>query len=66
MNLITKGGGEHMSLEFKTFTCKKCGKRFTKAVGGIVASPKQLELEWNPVCDQCKWNKVKDILGLKK
>lgn len=51
-----------MSLEFKTFTCKKCGKRFTKAVGGIVASRKQLE--WNPVCDQCKLEAIESFFSV--
>lgn len=53
-----------MSLEFKTFTCKKCGKRFTKAVGGIVASPKELELAWNPVCDRCQLGAVKKAFDI--
>lgn len=48
-------------LEIKTYTCRKCGKQFTKAVGGIVASPKELELAWNPVCDRCKLNAIKSI-----
>jgi len=41
-------------LTFKTYTCKKCGKRFTKSVGGVVMTPSQMELELYPVCDQCK------------
>lgn len=55
-----------MSLEFKTFTCKKCGKQFTKAVGGVIMSPKQLELEWNPVCDRCKLENVKKVIDILK
>lgn len=41
-------------LEIKTYTCQKCGERFTKTVGGVVMSPKQMELEMHHVCDRCK------------
>ena len=41
-------------LETKKYTCQKCGKRFTKTVGGVVMSPKQMELEMYPVCDRYK------------
>lgn len=41
-------------LRFKTYTCKKCGKQFTKPTGGFTTSPSQMELELYPVCDQCK------------
>jgi len=48
------------------YTCVKCGKQFTKMVGGIVLSPGEWKLALYPVCDKCKLNKVKDILGLKE
>lgn len=50
----------------KRYTCIKCGKQFTKMVGGVVQSPIELELNLRPVCDKCKLNKVVDILNLKK
>ena len=31
-------------VEYKTYTCVKCGKKFTKSVGGVVASPREMEL----------------------
>lgn len=43
-----------MSLEIKIFICKKCGKTFRKAVGGVVMTPEAMELMLNPVCDECK------------
>ena len=48
-------------LQFKTFTCSVCGKQFTKSVGGIVLSPKDLELMAHPVCGKCKLNKIAKI-----
>ncbi len=48
-------------LKMKTYTCVRCGKTFTKAAGGIVMSPKQMELEMHPVCDQCKLRTIRDI-----
>lgn len=51
-------------LRFKTYTCTKCGKQFQKAVGGVVLSPKEMELELYPVCDACKLKKVAGLLGL--
>ena len=53
-------------LEIKTYICRKCGKGFTKVVGGIVTSPKEMELAWNPVCDRCKLKKVKEIVDIFK
>lgn len=41
-------------LTFKTYTCKKCGKQFTKPTGGVTMPPSQMGLELYPVCDQCK------------
>ena len=41
-------------LKYKTYTCIKCGEKFTKSVGGVVASPKEMELSIHPVCDKCK------------
>ena len=52
-----------MSLEMKTFTCKKCGKTFRKAVGGVVMTPEAMELMLNPVCDKCKINAVAGTFG---
>lgn len=48
-------------LQLKTFVCVKCGKTFTKAVGGVVMSPREMELELRPVCDRCKLNTITDI-----
>lgn len=48
-------------LQFKTYTCVKCGKSFTAPVGGIVMSPRQMELETRPVCDKCKLKNIIDI-----
>lgn len=48
-------------LQSKTYTCVKCGKKFTKSVGGVVMTPKQMELETHPVCDRCKLNTVINI-----
>lgn len=53
-------------LEIKTYICQKCEKRFTKAVGGIVMSPNQMELEIHPVCDWCKLEKVKEFVDIFK
>ena len=53
-------------LHAKKYTCIKCGRQFTKMVGGVVASPQEMELALRPVCDKCKLNKVVDILNLKK
>ncbi len=53
-------------LEIKTYTCQKCGEKFTKAVGGVVMSPKQMELEMHPVCDRCKLKKVKEFVDIFK
>lgn len=49
-------------LEWKTYTCVKCGKQFTKTVGGVVMSPKQMQLEIRPVCDKCKLSAIAGIL----
>ena len=51
-------------LRFKTYTDTKCGKQFQKAVGGVVLSPKEMELELCPVCDACKLKKVAGLFGL--
>lgn len=48
-------------LRFKTYACTKCGKQFQKAVGGVVLSPKEMELELCPVCDACKLERVASI-----
>lgn len=48
-------------LHFETYTCAKCGKTFTKAVGGIVMPPKEMELALHPVCDACKLKKITGI-----
>lgn len=48
-------------LEVKTYTCVKCGRTFTKAVGGFVMTPKQMELEMRPICDKCKLNQAWNI-----
>lgn len=48
-------------LQIKTYTCTKCGKSFTKAVGGIVASPEEAVLAVHPVCDKCKLAAVKQL-----
>lgn len=53
-------------LEFKTYTCIKCGKQFTKSVGGVVMTPSQMELELHPVCDQCKLDAAKKVIGIFK
>ena len=41
-------------LEIKTYTCQNCGDKFTQAVGGVVMSPTQMELEMHPVWERCK------------
>ena len=46
-------------LRLETYTCVKCGKRFTKMVGGIVASPEEAVLAVHPVCDKCKLATIK-------
>ena len=51
-----------MSLEIKTFICKKCGKTFRKAVGGVVMTPEAMELTLNPVCDKCKAESAKNVI----
>jgi len=43
-----------MAARPKTYICIKCGKPFTKLVGGVIMSPEQMELEVHPVCDKCK------------
>lgn len=48
-------------LQFKTYTCVKCGKQFTKAIGGVVMTPKEMELETRPICDKCKLSTVFNI-----
>lgn len=48
-------------VEYKTYTCVKCGKKFTKSVGGVVASPREMELSIHPVCDKCKLKTVVSI-----
>ena len=48
-------------LDWRTFTCIKCGKRFTKAVGGVVMCPQQMQLEIRPVCDKCKLSAIAGI-----
>lgn len=48
-------------LERKRYTCIKCGKTFTKMVGGIVVTPRERELELCPVCDKCKLGRIADI-----
>ena len=48
-------------LRFETYTCVKCGKRFTKAVGGIAASPEKAVLAVHPVCDKCELAAVKKL-----
>lgn len=48
-------------LKVKTYTCMKCGKPFTKAVGGVIMTPKQMELEMHPMCDKCKLKQVADV-----
>lgn len=40
----------------KTYTCRKCGKRFTKTVGGVIMTAAELEIY--PVCDKCRVQKV--------
>jgi len=49
-------------LEFRTYTCIKCGKTFKKGVGGVVMTPKQMELEARLVCGLCKLKQINDIL----
>ena len=53
-------------LRAERYTCVKCGKQFTKKVGGVVASPQEMELALRPVCDKCKLNKVIGVLNLRK
>lgn len=50
-------------LTFKTYTCAKCGKQFTKPTGGVIMTPPQMELELHPVCDQCKMKMVSGALS---
>lgn len=50
-------------LGFKTYTCVKCGKQFSKRVGGVVMSPSEMELALHPVCDQCKMKTVSGALS---
>lgn len=47
--------------QFKTFTCSVCGKQFTKSVGAIMMSPKDLELMVHLVCNKCKLSKIAKI-----
>lgn len=47
-------GGENMEAYFRTFTCAKCGRKFTKMIGGFVLTPREVELKTTPVCDSCK------------
>ena len=47
-------------LRWKSYICVKCGKVFTKAVGGVVmVSPL-------PVCDKCKLDTVAGLFKPKK
>lgn len=48
-------------LRYETYICVKCGKPFTKAVGGVVMTPAQMALEAHPMCDACKRKKLKGI-----
>ena len=48
-------------LRWTSYICVKCGKVFTKAVGGVIMSPKQMELEIHPVCDKCKLSAITEI-----
>ena len=56
----------HQMLNMKTYVCVKCGKTFRKAVGGVVMSPKEMELELRPVCDRCKLNTIASIFTGKR
>lgn len=53
-----------MSIEIRTFTCIKCGKKFTTTVGGIVPSERELVLDTRPMCGDCKMDQVINI-GMK-
>ena len=46
----------------KNYVCVKCGKPFTKWVGGIVMSPEEQQLMLRPVCDKCKAKSVGNLL----
>lgn len=48
-------------LDWKMYTCVKCGKQFTKEAGGFVMSPKQMQLEIHPICDKCKLSAIVGI-----
>lgn len=56
----------HQMLSMKTYVCVKCGKTFRKAVGGVVMSPKEMDLELRPVCDRCKLNTIASIFTGKR
>lgn len=51
-----------MALRLETYICCKCGKPFTKWVGGIVMSPAEMELTLHPKCDACKLATGKALL----
>lgn len=43
-----------MALRLGTYVCCKCGKTFTKWVGGVVMGPAEMELVLHPKCNACK------------
>jgi predicted ATP-dependent serine protease len=43
-----------MAKSQKMFICKKCGRPFTKWIGGIILTPAEKRFLRNPVCDTCK------------
>lgn len=48
-------------LQLKTFICQKCGKCFSVMVGGIVQTPRELNLYAYPLCSKCKLSKIAKI-----
>lgn len=48
-------------LKYKTYTCIKCGIKFAKSMGGVVASPGEMELSIHPICVKCK---LKTVVGI--
>lgn len=46
----------------KNYVCVKCGKPFTKWVGGIVMTPEEQQLMLRPVCDKCKAKSIGSLL----
>ena len=51
-----------MARTLKTFVCVKCGRSFTKWVGGVIMNPEEEQLMLRPICDKCKMKSIGKII----